>query len=391
KILAGKYKVVISSPEAFLNTNKLCSIVTSDELHDYRHFVVVDEAHVIQTWAKDFHEAYGRVGNLRAMLFDVPFSAVTATVTEPMKAAIIADEIEPTLVFVDSVTNTHKLADVLREHLKWTGDLAQRVGPYHSHQAQSGKDRCIRAFKTGECKIIIATKELTMGCDFDVRLMIQFGVPGSVTTYMQHAGQTGRKDGTRAQAIMMVTANQYQKALKLSSGKKDLQPDDIVDPKTEDGEVAAIGDVLDELEVEDGVGDENCSETEHISSKQGKKPHHCSCEMDIDIARLIITQTCRVRVLDAAFNNPLHNSSYDNKTCDLCVARQARDESTGQVDLHARQWDVKQEEVEIIMEMGWDNEDGEAKRKRPPRGTIHMGKEYKRFKTHLRGWRGHTI
>ncbi|KAG8727990.1 hypothetical protein FRC10_005424, partial [Ceratobasidium sp. 414] len=437
KILAGKYKVVISSPEAFLDTNKLRSIVTSDELRDYRHFVVVDEAHVIQTWAKDFREAYGRVGNLRAMLFDVPFSAVTATATEPIKAAIIAglhlgancplvvtnlgnyrnniehsvfqmsggmesyreitrffpsaDEIEPTLVFVDSVANAHKLADVLREHLKWTGDLAQRVRPYHSHRAQSGKDHCIRAFKTGECKIIIATEALTMGCDFDVRLMIQFGAPGSVTTYMQRAGRTGRKDGTRARAIMMITANQYQKALKLSSGKKDLQPDDIVDPKTEDGEVAAIGDALDELEVEDGVGDENRSETEHISSKQGKKPHHRSREMDINIARLVTTQTCRVKVLDAAFNNPPHDSCYDNKTCDLCVARRARDESTGQVDLHARQRDVKREEVEIIMETGWDNEDGEAKRKRPPGGTIRTGKEYERFKTHLRGWRGRTL
>lgn len=186
RILRGDYQIVISSPEAFLDVDKLRNVVMADELQDYRHFVEVDEAHVIKSWGDDFRKAYGHVGNLRAMLFDVPFSAVTATATLEIKAAVIdclhlgsthplvqvnlgnfrsnieysvdvmvggsksyqeitkhfpfPKDVGPTLVFVNSINDAHAITDVLREHLKWTGDLAQRVRPYHANRAQGGKD-----------------------------------------------------------------------------------------------------------------------------------------------------------------------------------------------------------------------------------------------------------
>ncbi|CAE6447737.1 unnamed protein product [Rhizoctonia solani] len=84
-----KKQVVISSPEGFLDGDKLHGFLFSGELADYRHFVAVDEAHVIQTWGGDFQVAYERVGDLRAALHGVPFSAAIATVTEEIKNAII--------------------------------------------------------------------------------------------------------------------------------------------------------------------------------------------------------------------------------------------------------------------------------------------------------------
>ncbi|KDN35776.1 hypothetical protein RSAG8_11338, partial [Rhizoctonia solani AG-8 WAC10335] len=48
-ILRGKYQVVISSPKAFLDVDKLRGTILSEELADYRQFVVMDKAHVIQT------------------------------------------------------------------------------------------------------------------------------------------------------------------------------------------------------------------------------------------------------------------------------------------------------------------------------------------------------
>ncbi|KDN43628.1 hypothetical protein RSAG8_06005, partial [Rhizoctonia solani AG-8 WAC10335] len=88
-ILRGKYQVVISSPEAFLNVDRLRNVVMSPELENYRHFGAVDEAHVIHTWGAGFRVDYGRVGNLRAMIYDVPFTAVTATATPATKKSII--------------------------------------------------------------------------------------------------------------------------------------------------------------------------------------------------------------------------------------------------------------------------------------------------------------
>ncbi|KAF8598907.1 P-loop containing nucleoside triphosphate hydrolase protein, partial [Ceratobasidium sp. AG-I] len=61
EILRGDYQVVISSPEAFLDTDKLRNVIQAPQLKDHRHFVVVDEAHVILTWAQEFRKAYGLV------------------------------------------------------------------------------------------------------------------------------------------------------------------------------------------------------------------------------------------------------------------------------------------------------------------------------------------
>lgn len=59
KVLQGEYQVVISSPEALLDTHKLRNVIQAAELKDYRQFVVVDEAHVIQTWSKEFRVSKG--------------------------------------------------------------------------------------------------------------------------------------------------------------------------------------------------------------------------------------------------------------------------------------------------------------------------------------------
>ncbi|KDN38286.1 hypothetical protein RSAG8_09585, partial [Rhizoctonia solani AG-8 WAC10335] len=88
-VVVDEAHVVISSPEVFMDVDKLRGTILSEALADYRHFVVVDEAHVIQMWGGEFRVAYSRVGDLRAALHGVPFSAATATATEEIKNAII--------------------------------------------------------------------------------------------------------------------------------------------------------------------------------------------------------------------------------------------------------------------------------------------------------------
>ncbi|CAE6431317.1 unnamed protein product [Rhizoctonia solani] len=88
-ILQGKYQVVILSPKAFFSVDRLRNILMSPNLEAYRHFGAVDEAHVIHTWGAGFRVDYGRVGNLRAMIYDILFTAVTATATPAIKKSII--------------------------------------------------------------------------------------------------------------------------------------------------------------------------------------------------------------------------------------------------------------------------------------------------------------
>ncbi|EUC67280.1 P-loop nucleoside triphosphate hydrolase, putative, partial [Rhizoctonia solani AG-3 Rhs1AP] len=179
-ILQGKYQVVVSSPEAFLSVDRLQNVLTSQELENYQHFGTVDEAHVIHTWGAGFRVDYGRVGNLRAIIYDVPFTAVTATATTAIKKSIIEclhlgkqrelaeinlgnfrsnieysihlmkggsesyeelfqffpdpNNIPKTLIFADRTHDTHAIATKLQKHLGIEGTPQwDKIRPYHAN------------------------------------------------------------------------------------------------------------------------------------------------------------------------------------------------------------------------------------------------------------------
>ncbi|EUC57413.1 DEAD/DEAH-box helicase, partial [Rhizoctonia solani AG-3 Rhs1AP] len=318
-ILCGKYQVVISSPEAFLDVDKLRGVLLSEELTTYRQFVVVDEAHVIQTWGGEFRVAYQRVGDLRAALHGVPFSAATATATEEIKNAIITSlhlvhqmtggaesykeithlfpdptNIKKTLIFTDSVEQAKCLVHELRQHFKLTGDDRYRVRAYFANRAESGKIGTAEAFKAGQCDILVTTEALTMGCDFaDVELVIQYTAPDSTVTHCQ---RTGRED-----------------------------------------------ELLGNIEVQDG----NATEDEAEVATYLRKPK--SRRFGLDVARFIMAENCYIKILDDIFNNPEHISCYEAGTCSLCVARRVRDESAGSIDIQGLDRAVKREQLDQAM------------------------------------------
>jgi hypothetical protein len=54
-IEAGRYQVVISSPEAYMDASKLRSILLSKDLASKRHITITDEAHTIKLWGQSIH------------------------------------------------------------------------------------------------------------------------------------------------------------------------------------------------------------------------------------------------------------------------------------------------------------------------------------------------
>ncbi|KDN34528.1 hypothetical protein RSAG8_12374, partial [Rhizoctonia solani AG-8 WAC10335] len=77
----GKYQVIISSIEAFLDTTRLFPAVLSPELASLGdQLLVLDEAHCMDSWGKGFRPQYRKIGDLKAVLTNkVPFMAVAAT------------------------------------------------------------------------------------------------------------------------------------------------------------------------------------------------------------------------------------------------------------------------------------------------------------------------
>ncbi|KAG8780171.1 ATP-dependent DNA helicase sgs1 [Ceratobasidium sp. 428] len=69
EIRDGKYKVVISSPECYKDTNKLWQVILSKDLATKRHFMIVDEAHCITTWGTTgFRKDFERIGDMRVFM-----------------------------------------------------------------------------------------------------------------------------------------------------------------------------------------------------------------------------------------------------------------------------------------------------------------------------------
>ncbi|CCO35720.1 hypothetical protein BN14_09839 [Rhizoctonia solani AG-1 IB] len=88
-IKAGKYSIIISSPEAFHDSNKLRPALFSMELENRRHVIAIDEAHCVKTWGETgFRKIYERIGDMRVFMPDPehsPICAVTATCSKPVR------------------------------------------------------------------------------------------------------------------------------------------------------------------------------------------------------------------------------------------------------------------------------------------------------------------
>ncbi|KDN37854.1 hypothetical protein RSAG8_09828, partial [Rhizoctonia solani AG-8 WAC10335] len=222
---------------------------------------------------------------------------------------------------------------------------------------------------------------LLQGCDFpDVELVIQYTAPDSVVTHCQRMGRGARRANIRCRAIMMVTASDCERAVKLCGGGRvrEGKPDDFLDPKREEDEL------LGDIEIQDG---NNATEDEAEITTHTKNPK--SRRFGLDIARFILAENCYVKILDEIFNNPEHISCYEAGTCSLCVARRIRDESAGSIDVQALDRAIKREQVNQALAEEEDTsqlDESSSNRRKTPSSSF-TGEELRRRKAYLRTWR----
>src|ERR1700722_17564159 len=119
RLLAGKsFKFLYAAPERFFVQNK-------NELEVLRSirpaFFVIDEAHCIDQWGRDFRPEYGRLKEIRQALGSPPVLAFTATAGVEMQQRILASlGVNDARVFVRDVDRPNISL------LRWTARTAQR-------------------------------------------------------------------------------------------------------------------------------------------------------------------------------------------------------------------------------------------------------------------------
>ncbi len=229
----GHYKFLYVSPER-LKTELFLARVKRMPVS----FVAVDEAHCISQWGYDFRPAYLEIPELRKLLPEVPFLALTATATPKVVVDIqeklafstshtIQSSFErPNLTYVVQYepNKWERLVKLVKQSKgsgvvyvstrKHTAELARylsgmgiKADYYHGGLSMVERDHKQDAWITGQTQVICATNAFGMGIDkADVRFVAHMDIPGSIEAYFQEAGRGGR-DELPAYAVLFYDEN----------------------------------------------------------------------------------------------------------------------------------------------------------------------------------------
>jgi ATP-dependent Lhr-like helicase len=108
---------------------------------------------------------------------------------------------EKRLVFCDSRARVERLAAELR-------GLGVQTHVSHSSLSLDERRRAETAFLEAQDCVIVATSTLELGVDVgDLDRVIQIDAPGTVASFLQRLGRTGRRSGTRRNCLFLTTTD----------------------------------------------------------------------------------------------------------------------------------------------------------------------------------------
>ncbi len=225
----GDYKFLYVSPER-LETKLFRERLVKMPVN----LVAIDEAHCISQWGFDFRPSYLKIADIRELIPDIPFLALTASAKPKVQQDIIEflkldnptvikkSFFRDNLVYVVRETND-KIGQLVKicNSVKGTGIVyvstrkrtkevarmlaQQRIRADYYHGGLSNNLRADKQdrWQRGSTRVIVATNAFGMGIDKpDVRFVVHLNLPDSLEGYYQEAGRGGR-DELKSYAVLL--------------------------------------------------------------------------------------------------------------------------------------------------------------------------------------------
>ena len=247
--------------------------------------LVVDEAHSISEWGRNFRAAYLNLAVAVEQLGQPTLLALTATATPWVRRDVIErlGMRDPRLVVRDT-DRPNLFLEVIRveeerEHkvvlhqlfdaqldgagiiytattheaeqvAEWLVEWGIAADYYHGRRPKREREAVQANFMSGRVRVIAATNAFGLGIDKpDVRFVIHRDMPSSVEAYYQEAGRAGR-DGESARCILIYHVGDIGRAAFLAGGGE-LKREDVVSGR--DGLMREQRGTRDELQAATGL------------------------------------------------------------------------------------------------------------------------------------------
>ena len=261
----GKCHILYLSPEALLARSDISQIIGDRQIG----LIVIDEAHIVTTWGKQFRPDYWYLGDYikklrkKQSLNSHPFIIATFTATaiyhgvEDMYSETLDSlNMRKTITYLGYVKRDdidikiseietrrqrgqyqlEKFEDLLKtvdraiimnkktliyfpnipliesfynycKTLEKSNYIAKYYGPMNSED----KKESAELFKTGEKRVMLATKAFGMGIDIkDISIVCHFAPTGNVCDYVQEIGRAARDPNIKGEAIYSHMRNDFQ-------------------------------------------------------------------------------------------------------------------------------------------------------------------------------------
>ena len=225
---AGRLQILFIAPEKLDNLDHLEFLYSLPI-----SMVVIDEAHCISTWGHDFRPSYRQIinfiNNIKSKNLDLYLLALTATANQRTEKDIIeqlSNQDNELSIIRQSMNRANLKLHIINcsstaiklYHLqkiisqikgcgliycatrdntelvnKYLNTQGINSAAYHAGINNEDKSQLQQDFLNNKYQVISATNALGMGIDkADLRYIIHFDIPGSITAYYQEIGRAGR-------------------------------------------------------------------------------------------------------------------------------------------------------------------------------------------------------